>query len=445
MTGVAYAPKLSAKVYGCAIALALGLACASGPAGVSDALRHGRLADALAAYDRGRPDLGALQRIAALALEQQAQSRDPKRAAQALAALALSKPLAARALWRLAARAQDPSTRAQALALLARFGDPIAREILRGKLEDADSSVRAAAVEALDPESESDAALLRALCDAPGSATRLAAVQKLARATLGAATLQLLARVARLDPALRVRMAALFGLGRQGPDAADAIEALLEDAEPAVRLGAIGELARVDRARASLRLAQYLGGSPTAEGVEAARVLLSAREAPVPPSAGQAPTSAAARSQLERALADPDNAVRAAAAVALMSLRDPQLAALAQARVEHEAVRSVRLCLALALGPERADGRSVLKKLTAARDLVAAQAAAELARHGDHDALVIVLTLRESRDAIVRRVAVHALALDLGRANDVRAALLDADPGVRIAAAGAILGSSRSR
>jgi ParB family chromosome partitioning protein len=424
----ARSPKVLRTVCCGVLALTFATGCASGPVGVSDALRHGRLADALAAYDRGRPDLGSLQRIAVLSLEQQAQSRDPRLGAPALAALGLSNTLAERALGRLAVRAKDPGTRAQALALLARLGDRAAREQLRGKLDDADASVRAAAVEALDPEA--DAAALRALCDAPASATRLAAVQKLARATPSAETMQLLVRVARLDPALRVRVAALLGLGRQGPAAADAIEGLLEDTEPAVRLAAMSELAQVDRARASSRLAPYLSGNPTPEGVEAARVLLSDVTEP---------TAAAARSQLERALTHRDNAVRAAAAVALMSLRGPQLAALAQARVEHEAVRSVRLCLALALGAERADGRASLTALTRARDLVSAQAAAELARRGDAAALGILLGLRQSRDAVVRRVAVRALAQELGRANEVRAALLDADPGVRIAAASAIL------
>jgi HEAT repeat protein len=71
--------------------------------------------------------------------------------------------------------------------------------------------------------------------------------------------------------------------------------------------------------------------------------------------------------------------------------------------------------------------------------VVAAQAAAELARRGDPAALRKLQVLLDSHDAVVRRVAASALGGQLGHARDVGNALLDPDPGVRLAAASAIL------
>jgi HEAT repeat protein len=413
------------------LALVGAVACASGPAaGVADALRRGQLAAALAAYERGAPDLATLRRIAEATLEREAQSHERARRAQVMAELEVSGTAAERVLRRLATRAIDPATRAHALALLARHSDAAARAALRAKLGDVDSDVRAAAIEALD--SEADAATLRVLCEAPSAAVRLAAVQKLARASDGADDLLLLTRVARLDPALPVRVAALYGLGRRGKPAVPAIEAQLDAAEPVLRLAAVSDLVQADAARAVERLERYLADNPTPEGIEAARALLSADPTHAP---------AAARVQLERALADRDGALRAAAAVALMSLRDPRLRALAAERAEHEAVRSVRLCLALALGATTA-GHAMLVQLTAAQDVVSAQAAAELARARDATGLRRLRALRQSRAPAVRRIAARALARDPGHAHEVRAALLDADASVRIAVAGAMLVAS---
>jgi HEAT repeat protein len=70
--------------------------------------------------------------------------------------------------------------------------------------------------------------------------------------------------------------------------------------------------------------------------------------------------------------------------------------------------------------------------------VVAAQAATELAKRGDAGALRKLQALMTSRDRTVRRVAASALG-GLGRTRDASAALLDADPSVRLAAASAIL------
>jgi HEAT repeat protein len=318
--------------------------------------------------------------------------------------------------------------RAQAQAWLARHGDLGARRALREKLADTDADVQAAAASVLDPQR--DAAELQALAQAPAAALRLAAVRMLARAPADAATRILLARSARLDPAASVRVAALAALAAQGPEATTAIEAQLEDTEVAIRLAAIDALVEVDRARAAERLAGYLAAEPTLEGVESARMLL-ATDAPA--------ASADARALLQRALAAPDHALRGAAAVALMSLPSAAFTRpLAAERAAHEPVRSVRLCLGLALG-DGADARALLAGLLTAADVVAAQAAAELARHGDASALHRLQNMLGSPDRDVRRVAADALGRTLDRPRDVRAALLDPDPSVRLAAASAIL------
>jgi HEAT repeat protein len=394
-------------------------------------LHRGKLDQALAAYDRGPPDPVALQRIAEGTLERELQSRDASRRAQAMAALEVAGTPATRLLRLAAVHASDVAIRARALGLLARFGDRIARAELRDDLATADPDLKVAAVEALDPEA--DAPLLRLLCETPSLALRLSAVQKLARAPANADNALLFARVARLDPALPVRIAALYALGRQGPAVADAIETRLDDAERGLRLAAVSALVQADYPRAALRLERYLADNPTPEGIEAARALLSANAAHAP---------AAARTQLEHALAHHDNALRAAAAVVLMSLRDPSFAALAVEHAQSEAVRSVRLCLALSLGASQPAGRSALTQLANAQDVVSAQAAAELARSGDRAALQKLMELRTSRAPAVRRAVARALASELGHAHDARAALLDADPSVRIAAAGAILGAA---
>ncbi len=410
-------------------ALAAGPGCASGSrTAVSSALRRGQLAEALAAYDRGRPDPALLRRIAAASLEHAAQARDPAERAQALRALERGGDAGAPALQRLAARGATPELRAQALLALARLGDGGAREALRAHLDDAGAEVRAAAVEALDPEA--DIALLRAACEAPAAVVRRAALRVLSRAQPSAATRLALQRVARHDPEPAARAAALHALAHQGLAAYDAIEARLQDASRSVRLAAIDELVALDRARAAHKLERYLGADPSAEGVEAARMLLAAEPAQGP---------GTARAQLERALADRDGALRAAAAVALMSLRDPSARALALGRVAQERVRSVRLCLAVALGAERPEGRAQLTALMGAQDEVSGQAAAELARHGDAAALARLRALLATAQPLVRQVVVRALALDLGHAREVRRALLDPDAGVRMAAAAAIL------
>lgn len=417
------APR-SAFVLACTLGLG---ACASSGGDVSAAIERGRMREAVAAYEQQgkRPD--QLERIAAAVIEREAWSGDAARRERGVAALPSHGAAAERVARRLASGAHDRVVRAQALSWLARNGDAAAQRSLREQLDDADADVRAAAIGTLDPVRDVEA--LRAFAEAPAEAVRLAAVRRLARAPADDATRALLVRMARFEPPPAVRVAVLQALPPQGEATREAIEAQLEHPQIAVRLAAIDALVELDATRAAERLAAYLSAQPTLEGVEAARMLLAHAE----PS-----TQASARALLERALAAEDQALRGAAAVALMSLPDDaQLRQLAIQRAPHEHVRGVRLCLALALGNDR-DGSAALSGLLTESDVVAGQAAAELARRGDADALRKLKVLVAGRDRAVRRVAAAALG-GLGLTRDMSAALLDADPSVRLAAASAIL------
>jgi HEAT repeat protein len=422
--------------------VALGLAGCGGEssAAVTAALRRGQMEQALTAYDRAAADPGALRAIALAVVEREAWSRDRNRSTHAVAALQRAGSAAAPALRRIAAATRDPVLRARAQAALGRLGDDAARDALRTQLSAQDPDVQAVAVEVLDPVAEAPA--LCRLAQAPASAPRLAAVNALRSAPASPETLLVLTRAARLDPELAVRLAALRALPAQGPAGVDAIEARLADPEQAVRLLAIGMLVQADYARAERRLSSYLATDASPEGIESARMLLG--------NPLRAPESAIA--QLERALAARDNALRAAAAVALMSTRDQRVLPLAQAHAAHEPARSVRLCLALALSGTvqalrggdssaalHSEGRELLAALMAGQDVVGSQAAAELARRGDARAVQRLQVLLHSHDATVRRVVVDALGGDLRRPRDVRSSLLDPDAAVRLSAASAIL------
>jgi HEAT repeat protein len=229
-----------------------------------------------------------------------------------------------------------------------------------------------------------------------------------------------------------VRRSALSVLARQGAAGVRAIEARLSDRDAEVRAAAASLLVGADLARARERLAPLLAGDVTPEGIEAARALIAAD-----------PEQAPARGLLARAVVHPDGALRGRAAVALMSLRDPQLRSLAAERAASEPVRSVRLCLALALDAAHPARARLLHDLIAQRDVSSVQAAAELARRGDARALAALRELIVHRDPSVRRAAVRALGRELNRAHEIRGALRDGEAGVRIAAAAAVLASGR--
>jgi len=398
---------------------------------VSDALRARDVPRAVELYAREpRPNPADLRRIAEVVLVHEAGSLNAASRARGFAALRSTGTAGRDLLERLSALRGRPPVRVQALALLARMGDAEAAAELRAVAGSHDPELRAAAVVGFEPARDA-AQLCRQLSD-PAPAVRAAAAERLLRAPADAGTQLALARAARHDPALAVRLAALRALGGQGPSALPAIEARLEDEDEAARLAAIAALGAADPARAGERFERWLREDPRPESIEAARVLAMALAAP----------PSAAREQLARALAAPNNALRAQAAVALSALPAADARALALARIAHEAVRSIALWLALALGSKLQDGKDALHALTRTPDLVAAQAHAELARASDPAALPALTALLRSPDRQVRALAIAVIARELGRPQRVRAALYDRDPSVRLAAASAILSAT---
>jgi HEAT repeat protein len=406
------------------------LACGGGASSeVSGALRRGELDLALRLHDaQGGRDHASLVAIAEAVLEREADSGDRARSAAAFSALRQAGTAVRPVLERLARDSPRTAVRARALALLAGLGDADARSRLGEQLGSADPEVAAAAVSTLDPADH--AAALCARLEAPAAAVRLAAVQRLARAPQARETQRALARAAQHDPELAVRSGALAALARQGDEGARAIEARLADPDRELRAAAAAALVSADPVAARGKLAPLLAGDVTPEGIDAARALLAA---------GPGPTASAARALLTRAAGHTDAQLRGRAACSLPSLPDPALQAVAVQRAAREPVRSVRLCFAFALHASNPARARLLRELTVARDVPAAQAAAELGRGGDTHAPRTLVELLARGDAAVRRVAVRALARDLGRSHQVRSSLRDQDAGVRIAAAAAIV------
>jgi hypothetical protein len=415
-----------------AVGMLLASSCAGTPAGVEAPLRRFDIEQALVVYEARAPAPQTLARIAAAVLEAEALSGSARRSRAALAALASAGTHALSALRRLGRNRFDDDVRARALGLLARLHDADALATLAEVPADASTAWQAAAVETLSPEA--DRARLVELAEAPAVELRLAAVQRLVGAPPADELRFAAARIARHDPDHGVRRAALRVLGRHGVAAASELAERAGDAPDELRADVLAALAAVDYALA-VRLADpWLTSDPSPSAIDGARVLLRA---------GRERAPAKALALLERALAHHDADLRARAAVALGALPAAAAAPLARARLEHESERSIRLLLALA-APGSAQGDGALRRLTTRDDVVAAQAALELARRAGaqaQDASARVLALAESERTVVRAIVVGPLAGELGRAHEVRRALLDREPRVRVAAAVGMLGS----
>jgi HEAT repeat protein len=428
-------PRIFALCAACAVLLA---ACGSSASPeVEAALRRGELDLAHRLYDAqsGR-DAASLRALALAVLEREAAQEDVRRSEQAFAALRAAGTAAEPALQALGAE-RDARVRARAHELLALLGDGSARAALRAELsrEPPDPAFEAAALSALDPDDAEDAARLRAALESPSLPVRRSAVARLARAPEAETTGDALARAAKHDPDRGVRLAALRALARQGAVGIAALDRRLGDADAEFRAAAAVALAAAAPEIARVRIAPWLD-APSFEAVEGAHALLAADRAAAP---------AEARALLAKALVHEDAMLRGRAAVALMSLRDPGLEGVALERARLDPSRAVRMCLALALSPAHPARRALLQALTSDADTTAAEAAAELARHGDAQALATLEQLLRAPRPETRRAAARALARDLRRAHEARMAMRDEDASVRIAAAGAILSSELPR
>lgn len=410
-------------------ALALVAGCgASASQGVEGALAKGDVRGALLAYERAEhEDRASLAAIARAVLR--AALRDPELAVRqkALDALAAAGSGASDMLQALARDEGSPALQALSLSRLARQGDAAAASVLRARIDDTDPTARAEATAWLDPATE--AARLRQRLADPAAAVRRVAANALARAPVDGQTTLALVRGARTDPDLGVRRACLLALGGQGALATQALLERLADADADVRLVAVASLFEADPTAAEARFGHELSAEPDAARVEAARQALSRPR--------HAALHAAARDQLARALAYHDGALRSQAAVALSALDRDDARALALARAPHEGLRSIRLWLALMTAG--AEGRAALRALARDRDVVAAQARAELARLDEPGARAALAELLSCSETPVRLIVVRALGRELGRPHEIRGALLDPELDVRLAAASATL------
>ncbi|MBX3269470.1 MAG: HEAT repeat domain-containing protein [Sandaracinaceae bacterium] len=418
----------------CALCALLLAACGAGPrARVAAAVGEGDLDAALAAYEELRrtegSDAQVLAQLAALVLAGAAESDDASARDAALVQLSLAGTAGAPVLRRLADAPGDGPARLGALAVLARRGDVDAQLALRALADDDDPTVVALSVEGMDPAL--DGALLLRHIGAPDAALRRAAVARLAPASAER-------DVRELDEDSAVRAAAVRALRAAGAAVTDALRERLADPAPSVRFAAVGALAALDAEAADPALVALLEVAVSTVGIEAARLLAAHADLLV---------AARARALLERALEHADGSLRAQAGVALAGLSREAEAPLAAVRtaLARERDADVRLALARALH-HRGDpsGRAALEALLEEAPMPRAQAAALLAE-GDHAAAraaLAALVEDASAPSLVRRTAARALARDARRPDAVREALRDADPFVRIYAAGGILAAA---
>jgi hypothetical protein len=275
---------------------------------------------------------------------------------------------------------------------------------------------------------EQDLPAVEAALRSPRSGRRAAALSLLRKAP--AEHRALLIESARFDPSPQLRAAALYALERSGAQAADAFEAATQDPDEQVAAAALAGLARVAPDRAELLLDRQLGAAASTQSIDAAITLLSLKPAR---------QEARARAALSVALSSPEAALRVQAAAALARLPSDQLdRTQLRASLRVEKTASVRLALALALGPEDPSAQRTLAELSSSFSLIGAQAAAELAaRSGKARTRLIAFSTHTS--ALVRITAARLIARELRDPAPITQLLADADWQVRDAAAGAVL------
>lgn len=406
---------------------------------VRSAIDASNAGDAMAAYERMRAseggDTALLADIAAVVLKAEIVHDTGNR--DAAFGQLLSAGTAANAALESLAHDESPLVRAASLEILASRGQTSARNDLRAYLNDADPVVRSHALAALDVVDEANV-LAEALAH-PTSLVRMKAAQRAATGTVVPELFLALTTVARNDPEVSVRAAAVRALGRAGPTAIETLRDRLSDPAESVRTAAVGALAMADRARAREILGSLLDMGPNAASLEAARVLAM-------PNGADESGVVDARAFLLRGLAAEDVNLRTQSAVALAGLREDATMndALLQT-MESDGDSSVRILLAGSLlnrASTEARARTLLHALLQTEGATGVQAAALLARDHDRDAMHVLAAATRSPSPVLRRISVRAVARDAMLPDLVRRSLLDADVSVRLAAAGAILSAS---
>lgn len=311
----------------------------------------------------------------------------------------------------------DAAAAAAAIAILRAY--PQAPEVATAMLQSHDPVARAIAVEGIGRKIGGRAAHdLRPLADDPDPRVRRAAVRALAAIGDARDTDKLVALAKDADAEVRAAALGALARGARGDHAALA-RAALADEHLGVRLAAVALLdASGDRAT----LASLLGGADLAVASHAAREL--ARVTP-----------AEAAAALERALASDDWSIRAGALNLATSVLGAERARARAAQLLEDPSLDVRLAAARLLGD---DPRAIAVFVAALADpQVGVWAAADLARLDDPRGVAALEQAAAADEG--RRAAVLAHRAARRATFGLVAALADADPLVRVAAAEAIL------
>lgn len=392
---------------------------------VSSDVARGDFRSALARYEQDRSP-AVLRTLSETVLLHAARSAAPEERRAAFVELSMLGTRAVDLLEELSQPGESALVRAEALRLRTQLGDSSARRELSRLVEHPDAEVVDSAVQALTVER--DAAQLAEALRSARPERRSTALRLFGRAA--PEHLEVLVEASRYDPLPSLRVEALHALERYGEEAVSALEAASADPDEQVREAALAVLARVAPERAEPLLDRQLGAAVSEHSIGAAIALLSMK----PPR-----RAARARAAIGAALQSPDVALRARAATALQRLpaSERDLSGV-RARLRVEKAETVRLALALLLGPEDSLARGTLAELSTMSTLAGAQAAAELAaQSGKARERLFAFSTHDS--TLVRISAARLIASKLREPEPIAKLLADPNWQVRGAAAGAVL------
>jgi HEAT repeat protein len=294
-------------------------------------------------------------------------------------------------------RDADEGVRRAAVEHLVYLDDPRVPDTLRGVLRDDTASCRAAAARALSRLAADQAGELLAVA----LADRDLWVRYYAARSAGAARRAELAAdvagLARHDPVVPVRIAALQALGEiGGAEAAEVLAALAEDPEPEIRVAALGALGGTAHP-AALRA---LGAALRSEDLDARRSALEGLGSDAAAALADEVAGAA------RTAAEP--AVARAAVFALLRAASPESVRLLCGLAAEPPLREACVEALARLPAERLDVLAAV--LSEGSPEVRGAVLAALAHRGDAAAERLAATVADDADPGVRRAAALALA-----------------------------------